>query len=478
MRVLAVLALLMALFSARAADTPPLYALLVGGGPDQENNAAQIEGHVHFVGSIFPPGTRRTVLFADGKTDGAKVCFLDKSADATARQALGVLLPKDDALNAPDLRPLQLGLPVDGSAGAKNIHVAIGKLAAEATARPAPVLLYFAGHGSASSDAGTPAYDMWDDKELDVHALAREVARLPASAHVTLVMAQCYSGAFGDVLFTGGTEKGLLARTNLVGFFSAAPDREASGCSWETGEADYQDFSSYFFGALTGADFDGDGRVTLHEAFCYALEHDVSIDTPVCTSEVFLRRAVQLDDDKIFGAPYAQVAAEATPAQRAVLEALSQRLGLTGDDRALTVFDKLEFADQVARNSELDTQNTTGEQLDALRLGTLETLFKDWPDLRWNDSAKYDDAVKGAQKSLAQNPALCRSLLDTAHTSDLANGVVDNEEADLMRFRMLYAAIVRAAELRAHGTKADRAHFESIWQAEQATLPLVAVPER
>jgi hypothetical protein len=37
---------------------------------------------------------------------------------------------------------------------------------------------------------------------------------------------------------------------------------------------------------------------------------------------------------------------------------------------------------------------------------------------------------------------------------------------------------VRAAELRAHGTKADRAHFESIWQAEQATLPLVAVPER
>jgi hypothetical protein len=488
MRVLAVLALLMALFSARAADTPPLYALLVGGGPDQENNAAQIEGHVHFVGSIFPPGTRRTVLFADGKTDGAKVCFLDKSADATARQALGVLLPKDDALNAPDLRPLQLGLPVDGSAGAKNIHVAIGKLAAEATARPAPVLLYFAGHGSASSDAGTPAYDMWDDKELDVHALAREVARLPASAHVTLVMAQCYSGAFGDVLFTGGTEKGLLARTNFVGFFSAAPDREASGCSWETGEADYQDFSSYFFGALTGrdrfghavtgADFDGDGRVTLHEAFCYALEHDVSIDTPVCTSEVFLRRAVQLDDDKIFGAPYAQVAAEATPAQRAVLEALSQRLGLTGDDRALTVFDKLEFADQVARNSELDTQNTTGEQLDALRLGTLETLFKDWPDLRWNDSAKYDDAVKGAQKSLAQNPALCRSLLDTAHTSDLANGVVDNEEADLMRFRMLYAAIVRAAELRAHGTKADRAHFESIWQAEQATLPLVAVPER
>jgi len=488
MRVLVVLAFLM-VASARAADNaPPLYALLVGGGPDQDNNAAQIEGHVHFVGSILPPGARRTVLFADGKADGAKVCFLDKTADATARQALGVLLPHDDALNAPDLRPLQLGLALDGPARAKNIHVAMGKLAEAAAARPAPVLLYFAGHGSSSSDAGTPAYDMWDDKELDVHQLARELARLPASAHVTLVMAQCYSGAFGNVLFAEGNEKGALVRPNLAGFFSAAPDREASGCSWETDEADYQDFSSYFFGALTGrdrfghavtgADYDGDGHVTLHEAFCYALEHDISIDTPVCTSEVFLRREVQMKDDKIFGLPYAQVAAEATPAQRAVLEALSQRLGLTGDDRALTVYDRLEYADPLARNSQLDSQNTTSEQLDSLRMGTLETLFKDWPELRWSDSSKYDAAVTGAKKSLAQNPALCRSLLDTAHASDQASGVVDDVEADLMRFRMLYAAIVRAAELRAHGSKSDQAHFESVWQAEQATLPLVALPER
>jgi len=478
MRILVLLVLLVA----RAEAAPPLYALLVGGGPDQENNAAQIEGHVHFVGSILPAEAQRTVLFADGRPDGAKVCFLDKTPESTARQALGVLLPNDDELNGPDLRPLHLGLPVDGSARAKSIHFAIGKLAAEAEARPAPVLLYFAGHGSQSSAAGTPAYDLWDDKELDVHALARELARLPASAHVTLVMAQCFSGAFGNVLFADGDAKGAVARTNVAGFFSAAPDREASGCSWETDEADYQDFSSYFFGALsghdrfghavTGADFDGDGHVTLHEAFCYALVHDVSMDTPVCTSEVFLRREVNLPDEKIFSVAYPKVLAEATPAQRAVLEALSQRLGLAGDDRALGVFDKLEFADHVAKKAELDAQHSASEQIDSLRMSTLEALFKDFPDLRWSDSDKYDDAVKGAKKSLAANPALCRSLLDTERASDQANGVVDDEEADLMRFRMLYAAIVRAGELRANGTKAQRERFEAIWKAEQATLPL------
>ncbi|HEX4139584.1 MAG TPA: hypothetical protein VHY09_04505, partial [Candidatus Methylacidiphilales bacterium] len=370
---------MLALLSSQAdAAAPPLYALIVGGGPDQDNNAAQIEGHAHFVGSILPPGTRRTVLFADGKTDGAKVCYLDTNADATARQALGVLLTKDDALNAPDLRPLQLGLPLDGPARAKNIHLAIGKLAEEEEAHPAPVLLFFAGHGSAATDNATAAYDLWDDAELDVHQLAHELARLPDSAHVTLVMAQCFSGAFGNVLFADGNAKGALVRPNLAGFFSAEPDREASGCSWETGEADYQDFSSYFFGALSGrdrfghpvsgADYDGDGHVTLHEAFCYALVHDISMDTPVCTSEVFLRRTVHMSDDKIFAVPYAQATAEATPAQRAALEALSQRLGLAGEQRALAAVDRLTFGDPVARNFQLDAQNTTSEQLDGLRL--------------------------------------------------------------------------------------------------------------
>src|ERR1700679_3763466 len=69
-------------------STPPLYALIVGGGPNQDNNAAQIEGHAQFVGRILPPGTRRIVLFADGKTDGAKICYVDKSPEAMARQAL------------------------------------------------------------------------------------------------------------------------------------------------------------------------------------------------------------------------------------------------------------------------------------------------------------------------------------------------------------------------------------------------------
>jgi hypothetical protein len=464
-----------------------MYALIVAGGPDEDDNAAQIEGHAKFVSQIVPPGARRIVLFADGESNGAKICYAAKTPEAIARQALGVLLPKDDALNAPDLRPLQLGVPLDGPAQAKNIHQAVGKLAAEAAARQAPILFFFAGHGS-SSDSGTttPAYDLWDNGELDVHQLAAELARVPNSAQVVLVMAQCYSGAFGNVLFAGGDAKGALVRPHLAGFFSAAPDREASGCSWETGQADYQDFSSYLFGALTGrdrfgnavtgADFDGDGHVTLHEAFCYAIIHDISIDTPESTSEVYLARHVHVAEEKILGVPYAQVSAEASPAQRAALEALSQRLGLTGDGRALEVAARLDFADPIARDFQLDAENAATKQLNDLRLATLQSLFKDWPALQWSNSTGYAAAVTGATKALAGNPALCASLLEADHASDQTSGAVDNEEADLLRFRHLYGAVVRGAELRQHGSKTEQAQFAELWQAEQATLPLVALP--
>ncbi len=62
------------------ADDPAgasVYALLVGGGPDVQSNAAQIEGHVRFVASLLPPSARRVLLFADGKTDRPTVSYAD-----------------------------------------------------------------------------------------------------------------------------------------------------------------------------------------------------------------------------------------------------------------------------------------------------------------------------------------------------------------------------------------------------------------
>src|SRR5262249_6184393 len=151
------------------------------------------------------------------------------------------------------------------------------------------------------------------------------------------------SGAFGNVLFAGGDPHAAPVDREIAGFFAVTPDRMAAGCTPEVNEAEYHDFTSYFFAALTGrdrvgrhvtgADYDHDGRVGMDEPYAYSLIHDISIDVPCCTSDTFLRHAVAMDDADVFKTPYSQVRTWATPAQAAALDELSQALKLTGEGR-------------------------------------------------------------------------------------------------------------------------------------------------
>ena len=471
---------------AEDAAGPPLYALLVGGGPDVASNAAQIEGHVRFVAHLLPSAAQRVVLFADGKTDRPTVSHADTRTAADAQRALSVLLADHDAEEPVLTRAPSLGVTPDGPARLHDLHRALTKLAAQAARQPAPILCYFAGHGTQDEkDEMNTGYDLWDGDEVRVRDLAAAIARLPRPVPVVLVMAQCFSGAFADVLFRGGDPKAAFVEDrNVVGFFSAQKDREAAGCSYATGRADYQDFSSYFFGALcgqdrfgekiSGADYDGDGTVSLHEAFCHALIHDPSADTPVCTSDVFLRSRAALPAAVIYGSPYPEVWRAGTPAQRAVLDALSRRLELSGDARAITVYDRLTYGDPAARPALLQAQNGAKERLGALRQQMLGPLFERWPALRWGDAASDDDkkASGGALDELAVDEARRHALLDADNAVERADEVVDDEEAALQRFANLYEHIVEARYLREHGKAEIKAAFERLWKAEQGALPL------
>jgi hypothetical protein len=461
----------------------PLYALIVGGGPDQKSNAAQIEGHVRFMAEILPATAKHAVLFADGKAESASVAYADLSPVADAKRALAVLL-SDDGMDEPLLtRAPKLGIPMDGPSRLQELRRAFTKLSAQVAAQPAPLLLYFAGHGTQNAQKEEDTqYDLWNGEELKVRDLAAEIARLPRSAPIVLMMAQCFSGAFADVLFRNADPKGALMEQSVVGFFSARKDREASGCSYATGAADYQDFSSYFLGALcghdrfgnaiSGADFDANGSATLHEAFCYALIHDDSSDTPVCTSDVFLKRFAPLSDAMIYSAPYDETWRSATAAQRAALDALSEKLGLSGEGRALAAYDRLKFSDPIARPPLVKSLGEAKERLNALRQTTLESLFKTWPALRWGRSRGYSKALEGTTDEIVKDQELCHALIDAEKARERAEEATENEEAALMRFSSLYESIVRARHLREHGPAEAKAPFERLWKAEQGSLPI------
>lgn len=306
----------------RAAQVP-LRVLVVGGGPDPRHNQVAIESNVRYVERLLPKGSPTTTLFANGTNTTKNV---QVETDGHTKYV------------APDLAH------IDGPADLRDVTSATAALASPASSQD-PILLYFTGHGGPDerSEYNNNEFDLWNGDELSVQQLAKSIDSLPTRAPIVVVMVQCFSGAFGNLIFQNGNPTQALAQQRICGFFAAVGQREAAGCTPEINEADYRDFTGYFFAALTGvsrmnqpvtgADYNHDGKVGMNEAFAYSLINDDSIDTPVCTSDVFLRRFVGTSDEAIFETPYRSVLSWAAPEQGAVLRALSSQLGLSGDDR-------------------------------------------------------------------------------------------------------------------------------------------------
>lgn len=462
-----------------------LHSLIVGGGPDLPSNGAEIESHLKFVLGMLPKKGSSFVHFTDGKPGSLTVSFTDTAKCSLGERAMAALLPSDGFGAREESREPDLGLKnVAASLGApiKESFTRLGRLAARA---PDPALVYFAGHGSRNaSDENNNHFDLWGRQKYYVKSLAADLEHLPRNTPVVLVMVQCYSGAFSNVIFRHGDPENELADRDIAGFFASARDREAAGCGTEVHEPDYQDFSSYFFGALSGrnkegagvigADYDSDGKVSLHEAFCYALINDDSIDTPNCTSDAFLRRFATLPEVKLYAKPYAEILATASPAQKAVLESLSKRLELMGEDRLQVASDRLNFRDPIARKSIQLTGVETSEKMNTLRQEILTPLFAKWPALRWTKSADYDEAAERAVAEMNADAERCRQVLE-ADAADLrASAALENEEAFLLRFTGVCSNIIRTVHVRANAPAGVKARLEKLLAAEQRTLPVQA----
>jgi len=473
---------------ALAASPPAIHALLVGGGPDKENNTAQIEEHLRFVTGLVPASAGRIVLFADGKPGSRNLSYSDSARLSAGQRALDILLP-NDGLGAKVLtRTPVLGAGLDGASRLGSIQRAFGRLASMSDKTGPPVLLYFAGHGSQAQDKQKSSlYNLWGDENLDPSTLLGQIDTLPPRVPITLVMAQCFSGGFANVLFRKANPDLALNSRLIAGFFASESDREAAGCGTETNSPLYQDFSSYFFGALSGrdklgrriegADYDGHGRVSCYDAYCYALIHDESIDTPVCTSMIYLRRFANIPNTVIFRSAWRTVLDAATPAQRAVLNALSVKLGLDGEERLLTAYDQLMFSDPMGQPAQVHAYREAQDRLNTVRMESLHSLFERWPALRWRDSHDYDKATRGAAADLDKDTARCQQIFQTSDAFDRANVALDVEESLLVRFTDLAEAVVRAHHLRQHGDAAARSRFELLWEAEQQPLG-ISPPQR
>ena len=317
--------------------------LIVGGGPDRQNNQVAIESNVRYVAASLPKGSTLRVLFADGEKDNATVRYSPAGGGR-------------DRYRKPNLSRL------DGPAGLERVRTEIGALARGARK---PILLYFTGHGSLVGDSDDASrFDLWRGPGLPVPGLAAMLAPVPKTTPVTLLMVQCHAGGFARLLFPGGDVTKPPLDNRFCGFYASVAALPAAGCTPSVDEADYHDFTGYFVAALTGkdrlgrpssgADYDRNGKVGMDEAFSWAMVNDDSIDTPVCTSDEFLRAVVPLKDEEIFSTPFDQILGWATPSQRAAIVALSTRLKLSGDNRLATAYGRYADVEHLDDTDDLD----------------------------------------------------------------------------------------------------------------------------
>lgn len=302
----------------QAAPTGTRFLVVGGGGAPSYNEIALEKNLLYFQRSLRSfklKLDRATMLFANGTNGQRTVRYLQGDREL---------------FKAPQIPGLR------GAATRANLSQAIGQL----TRQPQPIFAYFTGHGSRNpQNFNNNSFILWNEDELSVYDLSHQLDRLPKQTPVTLVMVQCYSGSFANLIYRQGDPKRGVADHDRCGFFATIKQLPSVGCTPEVDEADYRDYSSSFFAGLSGvsrtgqrvasADYNRDGRIAYREAHAFAKVDEQASDLPLSTSESWLQEQIsEADRQRILRQPIAQTLAQARPEQRHVITALARRLQL------------------------------------------------------------------------------------------------------------------------------------------------------
>ena len=395
----------------------------------------------------YPDGVQHDVYFADGDAEPRDLQFVDPDFEVPrANLLLAQIFNQADEI---DYQYRNHQVPnVDGPTSRDAIERWFKETGSALTSGDR-LFIYVTAHGGRSPDKDHPhdtTLLLWNRQPLRVHDLAAWLRYVPHNVPVAMVMVQCYSGGFAYAVYDDGHANSGLADADRCGFYATVHDRMAAGCTPDIDEANYHEYSTSFFEALRGKtrfdepierpDYDGDGRTSLAEAHAYVVLTSPTIDIPVCTSDEFLRalqkpeeeqpevprrrgrrnRETQPDENSAQASdadesadaaqeessevpaepesenplltadsPYAELLAQATPVQRAVLEGLSATLEVSGDQRAAAARVRAEEFEKERKRVE-EERNTLKREYDQICAEIKQRLLSRWPELsnRWH----------------------------------------------------------------------------------------------
>ncbi|MBI1372342.1 MAG: hypothetical protein GC159_06220 [Phycisphaera sp.] len=398
------LAALLAMFVSADARAD-LHVLTIGGGYSPTGNQVSLEKNVQYFRRVLEDkhlaDVPQHLLFADGDDPARDVVFTDPEHPAPRVVELMADLFGSTNHLSDSYRSHELS-GVDGPSSVETIDKWFNDVGSKLTPNDR-LLIYFTGHGgkTVKKDTENTKMYLWNNTHLTVSDFVARLDKLDPKVPVTMVMVQCFSGGFANVIFKEGDPKKGLDDHKRCGFFATVATRTAAGCTPDINEANYHEYSSYFWAALAGfdrlghrlemtPDFNHDGRICYDEAHGYALLTSSTIDISVKTSDAFLRTFSKLKqpkkaEDAIEGlmtldVPFERVLEAAGPTDRAVLEGLSATLELKGPDRVADAGDKADDIEEQRRTLSKDYGKLKRER-DGLGQRIVAELKKRWPEM-------------------------------------------------------------------------------------------------
>jgi len=302
-------------------DVETYFGVAAGGGAPSYNEIALEKNVLYFQRSLsflnLDP-IKANLFFANGNSGEATVRYLDNDDDEQFK-----------ASEIPNL---------DGAATKGNTE-AWFQAVAEAP-KKCPSFFYFTGHGAHNTENEDNSWLLlWQEAFISVKDMAGWLDKLPADPDTPFVtmMAQCYSGAFANLIYVDGDPEQPVALQTRCGFFATVASRPSVGCTPAVNEADYKDYSSSFFAGLTGrdrtgnpvssADYNQDNSISYAEAHAFAKVDEATTDWPISTVEAWLQRPLHSGTKTGFLVqPIDSWQAIARPEQQYVIQSLAAKL--------------------------------------------------------------------------------------------------------------------------------------------------------
>ena len=376
--------------------------LTIGGGYSPSGNQVSLEKNVlylqRFLNDLGLKDAPQSLYFADGKDPGRDLQFMDpKFRMPTINKYMAGFVGSSKGLyNQYRTNELE----TDGASKSTLISKWFDDKGKKLDGDD-KLLVYFTGHGGKGEKKkpfNTVMY-LWQDKNFRVAEFVKELDKVDKDVPVTMVMVQCYSGGFSHVIFKeGDATKGLSGHTR-AGFYSTLNTRLAAGCTPDINEANYREYSTYFWEALYGQtrlgkpvnkpDYDGDKETTFAEAHAYTILKSRTIDIPVKTSDAFLRHFSKIKQpekgDKVEGlmtteSEFETLLKKAGSCEKAILRGLSKQLELKDKNRGKEARDLAKKITD-AKKKINDEKNKLNGEKGKLRTAFANLIKKDWPEV-------------------------------------------------------------------------------------------------